>query len=396
MIPFAAFNRQTASAGKGPGERPLRPVFGLLGDAFLQDQVLQQILDWTLPAEDRQMNCETLSGETTSLVAFSTACTSLPFFADRRVLILKRAERLDGMGRAAGDTTEGTSKGKRGKQSTSRFAEIIQTLPATTTLILCRTAETPEPGTRPATRCISAPADNAIEAGSTALGPGVLVDCTIGPKQTGLVIAALNKVVTERGYSIAPNVLHLLVERGGHDILHLQSELEKCALRAGAGPITEAIVEEMTRRVPQDTIYNLTDAVADRNATRALHLLEELLDQGEAPARVLSLLVRQFRLLLQARALLGAGLPLNGSAMKRLPTSLADLLPQNQNDNLPAILQQAEWRTRQLPAQAKRFTEQQLQNGLEEALSTDLAMKGIEGEGRDERGLLESLIVRLC
>jgi DNA polymerase-3 subunit delta len=177
----------------------------------------------------------------------------------------------------------------------------------------------------------------------------------------------------------------------------LFNELEKCALRAGIGsPVTAPVIDEMVKRAPQETIFDLTDAMGERKTARAVGLLRELLGGGEAPELVLSMLVRHLRQLLQARALLDAKLPLDGSAAGRMTPALAAQLPREGRDNLANLLQSQSWLGRRLAAQARNFSSEQLQQALAAALAADLAMKGIEGDGGPPELLIELLVTRLC
>jgi DNA polymerase-3 subunit delta len=261
-------------------------------------------------------------------------------------------------------------------------------------LILSRSPETPDPGARASTpRCINANVDKALESAG-----GLIIDCTVSAKDARTPIAVVQNEAEARGIALENDVAPFLVERCGHDIALLLSELEKCALRAGEGNfVTRAIVEEMTRRKMQDTIFNLTDALGDKQTAHALGLMRELLESGEAAPQILAMLARHLRYLLQGRSFLDAGLPVDGSTLRRLPPALAAQLPK---DNLAAFLQNRSWASKSYAAQARNFSVPQLQAALEAALEADLAMKGIEGDGgadskKEPELLLELFVTKL-
>ena len=156
----------------------------------------------------------------------------------------------------------------------------------------------------------------------------------------------------------------------------------------------------MTRRALHETVFDLTDSIGARQGARALGSLQELLGAGEPPELVMSLIVRHLRQLLQARALLDAGLTLDASAARRISPALMAQLPQGR-DNLATALQSQHWLGTRLGNQARHFSVGQLTRALELAFEADLAAKGIEGNGgfesKDEsRASLEILVAKLC
>jgi DNA polymerase-3 subunit delta len=372
MLPYSAFSREKLISKAGP-----RRVYGVVGDAHLQHQVTAAMVGWLLDADARDFNMDTLSGETATISDVMAHCGNLPFLSERRVVLVLRAERIEGLNKSG----EGEGTKEKSKTSpTKRFTDAIVGLPATTTLILCRTPETPEPGARKDTaRCINAAVDKAIDE------HGVIVDCTIGAKAGHVAIAALANEAVHRGIPLAPGAIEYLISRIGNDIAHGMSELEKCSLRAGIGqPVTRAIIEEMVKRTPQDTVFDLVDAVGARNTAHALGLFRDLVQSGEAPELILALVVRHLRQLIQARAILDARLPLDASLLKKLPPALAAQLPREGKENLANVLVGQAWRGPRLAQQARNFTSPQLTAALEAAFETDLALKGIEGDGGTE------------
>ncbi len=380
-----------------PNNAPLR-VYGVLGDGFLQKRVIDALLEWILPPDARDFNLDTLDGETTTLTEVFARCSNLPFLADARVVLVQRAERLEGLHRSS-DEGEAPQKGKAAKSATKgalspakRFAEGIEKLPGTTVLVLARTPETPEPGSRVATpRCINAAVDKSVDKEKH----GAIIDCTVPLKNIGFAIRVVQEEAVQRHIPLAPDAANHLVSRAGMDIALLLNELEKCSLRVGEGQmVTRQIIDEMVKRAPQDTIFDLTDALGARNTPHAVGLMRELIAGGDAPERILATLVTHFRQLLQARAFLDARLTMDASLLHRMPPDLAAQLPQDGKDNLASVLQFQAWRGRRLAEQARNFTTEQIQAALESALSADLAIKGISADitGEAEGGTSELLL----
>lgn len=390
MLSYSDFSRAKAIPKSGPHR-----VYGVLGDAYLQQGVIAAILEASLDADARDFNMDTLDGESATVVDVLARGSNLPFLSERRAIVVSRAERLESIGRSSeseGDApVKEKSKAAKGASPAARLTSGLENLPTTTVLILARTPETPEPGARSGTaRCINANVDKVIDK------LGVIIDCTIGPRHGNLASSVVLQEAARRNIPLQGDAAAHLTARVGSDIALLLSELEKCALRAGIGNVvTSSVIDEMTRRAPQETIFDLTDALGERRGPRALGLLRELLQSGEPPELILTMLVRHLRQLLQARAFLDARLPLDASLARRLPPSLEAQLPRDGRDNLANLLVSQAWMGRRLGNQARNFSTPQLEAALQDALAVDLAMKGIEGDGGPPELLLDLLITRL-
>jgi DNA polymerase-3 subunit delta len=388
MLPYPAFKKDKALVKGEP-----RRVYGVLGDAYLQGRVIDSLLTWSLDADARDFNLDVVDGEGGKISDVLALAGNLPFLSERRAIVVKRAEKMEGLGKSDGD---GDKKAKKGPSSAQKLTDGLKNLPPTTVLILARTPETPEPGTKVTSRCISAPLDKVID------DVGLIVDCTVEAKNSGLAVAILTNEAADRNIPFEHGAATHMVERCGNDVARLLSEMDKCALSAGVGrPITKRIIDEMTQRAPHDTVFDLTDAIGERRGAKAIGLVRELMESGEPPELMLALLVRHLRQLLQARAFLDLNLPLDSSLARRLPLDLAAQLPTDARDNLALALQSSSWMARRLSTQARQFSMPELQRALESTLEADLMIKGIEGDGGFESrkapaAAMELLVAKLC
>jgi hypothetical protein len=149
MLPYSAFTLKKAV----PNGAPL-PVYGVLGDAYLQQLVVRTLLDAAMDADARDFNMDTVDGESATVGEVLSLCGNLPFLSERRAVVVNRAERLENIGRAGESEDEKPTKGKAAKGTLSpakRLSEGLKNLPPTTLLLLLRTPETPEPGARAST-----------------------------------------------------------------------------------------------------------------------------------------------------------------------------------------------------------------------------------------------------
>lgn len=177
---------------------------------------------------------------------------------------------------------------------------------------------------------------------------------------------------TEAGRTFTGPALKLFCRRVGSNLAEVMGELDKLTSYVGE---REYFEEDDVAAVVSDTrvesVFALTDALGGGDVGEALRLLGRLLDDGQPPLVILSMLTRHFRQLWKARELLAQGVP-QKDLPRRIgvnPYFLAGLL-----------------------AQAKRCSDQQLRAAFPRFLSVDLALKS----GGDARAHLEGLIFALC
>ncbi|MEZ4435801.1 MAG: DNA polymerase III subunit delta [bacterium] len=118
-----------------------------------------------------------------------------------------------------------------------------------------------------------------------------------------------------RDRNIRPDAAALLVEAVGRDLAALDAAVERLALYVPPPqPIELAHVEETVPHTRVRTVWELIEAVAERDVARTLERAHQLVDQGEEPLRLLALIIYQFRQLLIGRAARDAGVPAQDAA----------------------------------------------------------------------------------
>lgn len=118
-------------------------------------------------------------------------------------------------------------------------------------------------------------------------------------------------------------------------------------------PVDADDVNLLTTSISTVNIFDMVDAVAQQNSRKAIHLLHGLLEQQE-PAGLFFMIVRQFRLLIQAREVLDEG----GSAAQ-----------------IESEMRQHPFVAKKLAEQARRFNMPQLEQIYHRLFEMDEAMK---------------------
>lgn len=124
------------------------------------------------------------------------------------------------------------------------------------------------------------------------------------------------------------------------DLALLGNEIEKLVVYKGLGETIEVgDVERLSPYAAEAAIFDLVDALGNRQAARAAELFQEKVVAGAEPFYLFSMFIRQFRLLLQARALLDAGERAAGIAqqLKQRPFVADKLARQARNFTLPQL-----------------------------------------------------------
>jgi len=165
-----------------------------------------------------------------------------------------------------------------------------------------------------------------------------------------------------------------LAEYVGVNLPIIDQSLVKLALYAGQrDPIAEQDVEALVEDLPVTTVFKLTDALGNKEPARALRVLDTLLEQGNDPSYILSMVRWAMERLINARTLLDLGQP---------PEVIARGLKMKPGYFLEQTLRQARRRTRR-----------ELQRGFALLLQADLDTKTSAMPPRD---VLEHLLIKLC
>lgn len=107
---------------------------------------------------------------------------------------------------------------------------------------------------------------------------------------------------------ISGQALDFLLEKTGTDMENIRRETEKLFCYClDKEIITEKDIDEICTRRIGNHIFEMVSAIADKKQKQALTLYYELLAQKEPPMRILFLIARQFNLLLQVKELRGKG-----------------------------------------------------------------------------------------
>jgi DNA polymerase-3 subunit delta len=130
------------------------------------------------------------------------------------------------------------------------------------------------------------------------------------PKLKGVALERWAEAfINRQGYRISPAAIRKILDLAGSDLQTLASELEKLFLYAGSEKsVSDEAIENLIRSSRQHGIFELIGAVGQRNRSKALQSLANLLGTGEHPLVIVAMMARHCRQILIAKELLLQGM----------------------------------------------------------------------------------------
>jgi DNA polymerase-3 subunit delta len=301
-----------------------------------------------------EMNTAVLDGSGLTADQLLHHCDVPPFLGDFRLVIvndlLTRLEK---------------SKGPDGKQSQTAkefiawLAEYLPTIPDTTVLVL---NESKKIGAR-----------NAALKAVNKLGDRGEVTLFETPQlKKGELAGWVAKRAREMGIRLDRGVAEDLATFIGPNLRLINSELEKLSLYAGDRVITRQDVAVMCPYAREASIFDMVDALGNRRTAVAFRLLAQMRNQGAHPLYLLTMIVRQYRILLQVKDYMSRGM---GKA------------------DIASTIHLHPYPTQKAMTQSRNYTFRQLESIYDRLLETDVAIK----TGKLEADLaLDMLVVELA
>lgn len=219
-----------------------------------------------------------------------SACHTASFFAEDRLVVIEGLlGRLGGGGRRRGRRSRAVSDDAPAPGSDAEaFLDVLANLPPTTTVVLMEEAIT--------------------DSVAASVPEGATVKKFDTLKRDEVRGWAVKRVKAQAA-DFAPGALERLVSLfDGTHLGELAGEIDKLATYAAGRAITVEDVDELVSGALAYQSWDLTDAVIEGRADRALSVLRHMNAKDQPPQVLTYMLVRQYRQLLLAQSLLREGL----------------------------------------------------------------------------------------
>jgi DNA polymerase-3 subunit delta len=311
---------------------PLYLFFG--EETYLTQEYTTALLERILEVAARDFNCDIFAADSDTLSEALSIAHTLPMMAAHRVVVLHGVQQL----RPA---------------DWQRLADYANQ-PMAETVMLCTSTENAP--TKYPTRFLQ---------------KTLAVECK---RLEGRALHEwLRKAVAGYGCTITDDALQELLHEQQNDLWLLTQEIAKlCTYVDETKIITHTDVQMVCHTSRTLSIFALSDAIGGRHLLNALTIIDGLLNQGEPPLVILSMIVRHIRLLW------GVG---QMTRQHQEVTQIAKIL------GLPLAV------CRRLLTQSRLFTPEQLQHFYTVALEADLAFKT---SLKPPRAILEEVVLVLC
>ena len=251
----------------------IKPVYYFYGDeTYLMERELKRCIAALVPADLADFNLDILYGGDRKGQEIASAAQTLPMFAQRRLVVVKRSEALT-------DTDQ------------EALTEYLRNPSPSTCLIF-----------------VGKKTDLRRKFFLELKKIGELVE--FKPPYENQLPAFISAEAALAGARIAPEAAELLLLLSGTNLQELASQIEKLAGFVGTGKsITLEAVREIASDTRADTVFDLANALGEKNLGIALRKLQTVLRDGQAPLFVLNMLTRHFRQLWQLRELMARKVP---------------------------------------------------------------------------------------
>lgn len=249
----------------------LKQIYLLYGEeAYLIRQYRDRLLEAMLGGGD-PMNVNRYEGKGVPVPEVIDMAETLPFFADRRVIILENTELF--------------------KSGGEKLAEYLKQPAESTSFLFVER----EPDRRSSLYKAVKKLGYAAEFGRQDMK--TLQKWVLG-------------ILKKERKQISQETLQFFLEGCGDDMENIRKELEKLlCYTLDRDAVTPEDVKEICVPRIQDHIFDMITAIANGSGEQALKLYYDLLALREPPMRILSLLSRQFNMLLQVKELTEKGYP---------------------------------------------------------------------------------------
>lgn len=247
-----------------------KQAYLLYGEEAYLKQQYKHNLEKALNPDGDTMNFSHYEGKGIDVKQLIDLCETMPFFADRRVILLE-------------DT--GFFKNK-----SEELADYMKELPDYLCMIF-----------------VESEVDKRNRMYKAVKACGTIAEFARQDEKTLMRWAA--GILGKAGKKITQRDMELLLTKTGTDMGNLRMELEKLiCYTEGRDVVTAEDIEEICTTQTTNRIFDMVRAVTEKNQKRALDLYYDLLTLKEPPMRILFLLAKQYRQLLQVKQFAEAGL----------------------------------------------------------------------------------------
>ncbi len=215
---------------------------------------------------DDDMNYSYYEGKGVSIPSIIDTAETLPFFSEKRLIVIENSGLL--------------------KEGGEELAEYLKEFPDTTYFVL-----------------VEREIDKRSKLYKTCQSNGTVAAFEEVDPDT--LIKWVAKLLSDNGKKITARDCSFLIDMTGTDMVNVKSEVDKLIdYCADKEVVTKEDISQIVTRQISDHIFDMIAAIGNKNQTKALELYYDLLSLKESPFKILSLLGRQYGIMLQVKELI--------------------------------------------------------------------------------------------
>lgn len=304
-------------------------------EEHMKDEALQALRQAILPPGMEQLNEAVMDNPLPD--ALIAACETIPFMADKRLIIVRDQPGLEGR-----------------SEADARLLDYLPQVPETTVLVFFQRGN----------------------ANKTKALPKKIKTCgtvvTFSRLRAQELVGWVQQRFQAQGKACSPRNADLLLFTCGTDTGLLETEIAKIAAGMGNdGELTQDHIRAMATRSVECRVFDMIDCLISGKNSQTLRMMQDMLISGETRVGILAMLLRQFRLMQHLKIM------------------------QYEKVSGPALeeaIHMKGFQLEQLQRQAKSYNNRQIKQGVSICLETEYAFKS----GRiPEDGCLEAALLRL-
>ena len=321
------------NANISAAKQALLPAYLVVGeDELKRDAVMKRLRQRVSERGDISFNSDVFNGETCEGSTVVSACNTIPFASDVRLVEVRTVDKM--------------------KKADSEAIVDYLAHPSDTT-VLALIADKLAKSTR-------------LYKAVAAIDKVAVIDCA--PQKRRDLARTVRALGKEQGVALTEAAADKLIDLVGENTVRLDAEVKKIALaHVGSGTVTDADVSRMVARTSEAKPWQFVDAFSARDAKACLALLGRM--ESSSPYALIAMCATRIRELICAKSLDARG----------------------RARDIASELKQPDWRVKNHVRWARGFGEGELACALISARDTEQAMKS--GSDPDEAFLMWVLSV---
>ncbi|CAJ2232308.1 DNA polymerase III subunit delta [Fructilactobacillus sanfranciscensis] len=253
------------------------PVYLITGkNDYWENEVMKQIKK-IIPEEEQTMNFATFDMEETPLSVAINDALSIPFFGEKRLVLIKNAYFLSG--------SHSKSKIKHNIEELEQYLDN----PSIETVLIILAPYDKLDGRKKIVKKLKSKSSM----------------ITLNDFSERETIDFVRNQVKMQGYQINSDAMNEFYARTLGDLSKMMNELQKIFIYCkDSKEITVEVIDKLVSKSLDQNVFALVDYIVTGKTTQAIHFFHQLLEQKQEPIQINAILESHFRLLLQVKILM--------------------------------------------------------------------------------------------